>query len=186
MVQGAEVDRNGDPEHGTCRLVLGRPDDPRICPRNLGGRGLMKQGVRRPIASPSTGRLASHIAAERSHPEIFQILFRFSDCISSAVRGSRAHSFRMPKRSAPLPSMMSKLGELVRTHDAGLFEGRVRLKSRQPLKYQGPQCRRRLVDERSLFLRPGARPDRRLLDFGRHASAALRQAGRAPDPPRGR
>ena len=70
-------------------------------------------------------------------------------------------------------------GELARRDDAGFFEGKLSIRKRQPLRYRAAQCRRRMVADRSLFLRPGARADGRLLHRRRLASAAVRQARRA-------
>ena len=74
-----------------------------------------------------------------------------------------------------------QVGELSRRDDAGFFEG-------QALHPQAPaaalprrQCRRRMVGDRSLFVRPGARADGRLLHCRGLASAPVRQARLASD-----
>ena len=71
-------------------------------------------------------------------------------------------------------------GTLERRHDAGFFEGPLAIRKRQPLKYRAAQRRRRVVGDRRLHLRPGARPDGRLLHARGQPPPPLRQDGRPP------
>ena len=69
----------------------------------------------------------------------------------------------MPRRSRPTRSTGKACGELERRDAAGFFEGKLAIRKRQPIRYHAAQCRRRVVADRSLLLRPGARADGRLL-----------------------
>ena len=60
------------------------------------------------------------------------------------------------------------------------------IRKRQPLKYRARNAGGEWWVGRPLLLRPGARPDGRLLHPRGQPPPALRQDGRAPDPPRGR
>jgi 1,4-alpha-glucan branching enzyme len=95
----------------------------------------MTQRVRRPASIASTGRLAPHIAQDI-------VSGRFGDPFAALGLHEAAHSW-IARAFIPHAETVSahgldgnKVGELIRTHDAGLFEGRVRLKSRQPIKYR--------------------------------------------------
>ena len=54
-------------------------------------------------------------------------------------------------RHAPTRSTASRLGELERRHDAGFFEGKLDDPQAPAAALPGPQCRRRMVADRSLF-----------------------------------
>ena len=69
--------------------------------------------------------------------------------------------------SRPSPSTASPLGTLERRHDAGFFEGPLDDPQAPAAQLPRPQRRRRMVGDRPLFLRPGARADGRLLHRAR-------------------
>jgi 1,4-alpha-glucan branching enzyme len=77
-----------------------------------------------------------------------------------------------------------EIGALTQVDPAGIFAGKVSLKKLQPIRYRA-QRGRRMGGDRPLFLRPGARPDGRLLYRRRLASRLFDKLGRTSDDARG-
>ena len=130
--QNEGLDGKDNPQYGEHGLVLVRPHDPRICPRHLERPRSLGDGRVWPIP---TGR--------SSDAEIEAIVAgRHDDPFARARPAPRRPaswvvrpSFPAPKASRSSTPTASPSADLDRRHDAGFFEGPVKIKDRQALRY---------------------------------------------------
>ena len=134
---------------------------------------------------------AAHRAGRASDVEAI-----VSGCARRSLRGSRpagvrraagrrAASSRMPSPSTAFTLAGKPPGELERRHDAGFFEGAALGPQAPAATLPRPQRRRRMVRDRPLFVRSGARADGRLLHRAKARISACSTSS-APTPSRTR
>ncbi len=154
--------QDGDPQHRQCRLVLVRPHHRRICEGHLGS-----------SVKPPGEAIAALL--EGIHADPFSLLGIHEGPQGAFARavlpGARKRRGLRPLRQEAGQAEAHRRSRAVRREGQGRSApaGEVSLQGRCP----------RMVGDRCLQLRPGARPDRRSADRRGHPLPPVRQAGRA-------